>query len=431
MEPAKVRTDEIVRAASGAFNQSTDQRHYINEVHFSFHNHREIMNAIESGQAVDLAKMPKHTRTSVLIIGSGHSLDDALPMMKDWKGHIICSTSHASTLIAWGREPEHIVALDPDSNPGELAADTWEGRKSTLHLHPGVMPDLVKWWKGPMALFRKLQPQQPFYAGEQAMGYSPLGPLKDGRYHGQESPLLITAQVPMLACALSAQICIAKHLGYSQFVLVGCDFSWRDDENRFTSKTWEDGRWIDHTPGPYGSADDPEVETEFDGLKSSPMQIFYSHQVVIAWRLVEKSIINSSPGLLRMFPHVPIEEVIRRGNKGVKGFTLPKMIKATEEHLARQNIYFFYVGAGIMPHEFKDPLHDVPKMLGQVKEMLTAQGNGDKLDVEANMKRIRRLFAKVTEDTNAVLPAQGADGALDVEAQRKRINRLSKEVTGE
>ncbi len=405
MEPPKVRTDEVVRAKAEEFNKKTDEHHYINEVHFSFHNHREIMDALETGHAVDLAKLPKHPRTSVLIIGSGPTLDEALPLLKDWKGHIICSTSQASTLIAWGREPEHIVALDPNSNPGELTADTWEGRKSILHLHPGVMPELVRWWKGPLALFRKLQPQQPFYAGEQAMGYSSLGPLRDGLYFGNEAPLSITAQVPMLGCAIPAQICVAKHLNYAQIVLVGADFSFPDDKPRFTSRAWEDGKWVEHKPIPMeeylsraGASPDPVMETELD-VKSTGMQIFYAHQTVIAWRLVEKNIINSShKGLLRMFPYQPIEEIIRAGNKGVKGFTLPQRIKASEEHLARQNIYFFYVGKGIMPHEFKDPLHDVPKMLREVKQLLTAQGNGDKLDVEANMKRINRLFKTVTEE---------------------------------
>lgn len=405
MEIPKVRTDEAVRGVAGAFNQSTDERHYVNEVHFSFHNHREIMEALESGRAVDLAKVPKHKRTSVLIIGSGPTLNEALPLLKDWKGHIICSTSQAATLIAWGREPEHIIALDPDSNPGELTADTWEGRKSILHLHPGVMPELVRWWKGPMALFRKLQPQQPFYAGEQAMGYSPLGPLRDGRYWGNEAKLSITAQVPMLASAIAAQICIAKHLGYAQMVLVGADFSFPDDRPRFTSRAWDGGKWVEHKPAGIedmlaqaAKGPDPIVETEFDGLITTHMQIFYSHQAVIAWRLVERNIINSSrKGLLRMFPYAPIEEIIQRGNKGVKGFTFPQIRKVSEEHLARQNIYFFYVGTGIMPHEFKDPLHDVPKMLKEVKKQLEAGGNGDKLDVEANLKRIKRLFRTVTE----------------------------------
>ncbi len=405
MEPIKVRTDEVARGASGLYNQNTDKHHYPNEVRFCFYNHTPIMDALETGRAVDLAKLPKHPRTSVLIIGSGPTLDEALPLVKDWKGHIICSTSHAPTLLAWGREPEHIVALDPDSNPGELVADTWEGRKSILHLHPGVMPDLIRWWKGPMALFRKLQPQQPFYSGELAMGYSPLGQLIGNHYQGDKSPLSITAQVPMLANVVAAMICIAKHLGYSQQVLVGADFSFPNNQQRFTSQAWENGKWVEHKPIPVddyssqkGADRDPLIETEFDGLLTTQMQVFYFHQAVIACRLVERSIINASnKGLLRMLPYTPIDEIIRQGNKGVKGFTLPRRIKVYEEHLARQNIYFFYVGDGIMPHEFKDPLHEVPKVLKEVKQMLTAQGNGDKLDLEANLKRINRLFRTVTE----------------------------------
>ena len=207
----------------------------------------------------------------------------------------------------------------------------------------------------------------------------------------------------MLACAIPAQICIAKHLGYSQYVLVGADFSFPNNQQRFTSRSWTDGQWVEHKSTPLedskGATEDPMVETEYDGLMTTEMQVFYSRQAVVACRLVECSIINASQkGLLRMLPYAPIDEIIQRGNKGVKGFTLPQRIKVYEEYLARQNIYFFYVSDGIMPHEFKDPLHEVPKMLKQVKELLTAQGNGDKLDLEANMKRIKRLFRAVTEE---------------------------------
>ena len=403
MEVTKVRTDEVVRTISSEFNAKTGERHYANEVHFSFANHKDIMAAVAAGRAVDLANLPKQKKKSVLIIGSGPTLDEAMPLMKNWEGDVICSTSQASTLLAWGREPEHIVALDPDSNPDELTADTWEGRKSILHLHPGVMPELVKWWTGPMALFRKLQPQTSFYAREQAMGYSPLGPLRAGRYWGNEAPIGITAQIPMLACVLAAQIAIAKHIGYRQLVLVGADFSFPDDRYRFTPRAWEDGQWVEHKPETLeehysqdGADVDPLSETELDGLKSTPMQIFYSHQAVIAWRITECNIVNASPkGLIRMVPHVPIEEVVRRGNKGVKGLNLKQIRLVSEEHLARQNIYIFNVGNGVMPHEFKDPLHEVPRSAERLKEMLTAQGKGEMFDEEANMKRIKKLFKKV------------------------------------
>jgi len=406
MELPKVRTDEVVRAISEQFNAQTDIRHYSNDVRFSFYNHHDLTEALASGRAVDLANVPKQTKKSVMILGSGPTLDEALPLMKDWEGDIICSTSQAVTLLAWGREPEHIVALDPDSHSSEIAPlDKWEGLKTILHMHPGVTPDLVQKWKGPISLFRKLQPQAPFYAGEQAIGYSPLGPFRDGRYWGNESQLSITAQVPMLACVLPAQIAVAKHIGYSQQVLVGADFSFPGDKQRFTSKAWEDGKWVDHEPGSlddylnqFQASTDPIVETELDGLKSTAMQIFYSHQTVIAWRVVESNIINAShAGLLRMFPHVPIDEIVRRGNKGVKGFTLPQIRKVAEEHLAKQNIYFICVGNGIMPHEFKDPLHELPRILPKIKAQLEASGRGAEIDVEANMKRIRRLFATVMD----------------------------------
>lgn len=401
----KARTDEVVRSISDAFNEQTGTRHYTNEVRFSFYNHPLIIKAFESGRAVDLVSLPKQKRKSVLIIGSGPTLDAALPLLHKWEGEIICSTSQAVTLIAHGREPEHIVALDPDSTPEELAADTWDGRKSILHIHPGVNPELMRWWKGPLAVFRKLQPQTGFYANEQNIGYGTLGPKRENRYWGNEGEAYIKGQVPMLASVIAAQIAIAKHIGYSQQAFVGCDFSFPGDKQRFTSKSWEDGRWVAHEPLPLSeyptmtnAGADPVVETEIDGLKTTPMQVFYSHQVVIAWRITECNIINTSQaGLLRMFPYVPFEEVLARGNKGVKGYTLPKIRAVAEEHLARQNIFFFYVKDGIMPHEFKDPLHEIPKLVPQIKQVLEAKGKGDEFDVEANMKRLRRLFKKITD----------------------------------
>lgn len=401
-EQAKVpmaRTDEVSRLASGAFNENTSQRHYINEVRYTFYNHHVLMEALNSGRAIDLVSLPKRKDKTALIIGSGPSLDAALPLLKDWKGEIVCSTSQAPTLVRWGIEPDHILALDPDSNVGEMAVPGgWEKRKSILHLHPGVDPELVKWWPGKFSLFRKLQPQTSFYANEQNIGYGTLGPKEGHRYDGNKGEPLIKSQIPMLACVLAAQICVGKHLGYHQMFLVGCDFGFKGEKPRFTASQWTEGGWVDYSapppdmsPGPA----DPLIMTELDGLKSTPMKVFYSHQVVIAWRITETNIVNTSPGLLRMFPHAPIEEVLRRQNKGVKAFSLNKIREVAEEHLARQNIYFLWIGKGVMPHEFKDPLHEIPKMIEQLKATFKAKGKEQEFDAEANTRRIERLFKKV------------------------------------
>lgn len=393
----KARTNEVVRNVASEFNSKTQERHYANEVQFSFHNHREIVDLFEEGRAVDLGTLPKRKNKSVLIIGSGPNLDKALPTIKDWEGEIICSTSHAATLIGWGREPEHIVALDPDSSPAELEADTWEGRQSILHAHPGIMPDLIRWWPGKISFFRKLQPQQNFYGNEQKTGYSPLGPIEEGRYQGNKSEPYIKSQIPMLACAMAAAVCIAKHIGYKQQIFVGGDFL----AGRFAARRWsvDQKEWVDDPPYEIDLENplDPIVETELDGLLSTTVQIFYAHQTVVSWRLTESNIVNAFPdGLLQnVLPYRPWEEILRRGNKGVKGYNLKQIHRASEEHLAKQNIFVLNVGDGIMPHEFKDPLHEIPLALQQIKATLEAQGKGDQVDVEANMKRIKKLIDKV------------------------------------
>lgn len=411
-EPVKVqpkpflkgRTDEITRLTSQAFNRRTTERHFINEVRFSFYNHPILIEALNSGRAVDLVRLPKQKEKCVLLIGSGPTLNEALPYLEGWPGDIICTTSHASTLIYHGREPEHILALDPDSRPDELYVDTWEGRNSILHTHPGVNPDLMKWWKGKIALFRKLQPQTPFYAQDQAIGYGTLGPVRESRYQGTEGQLLVTSQIPMLACAPAAQVCIAKDLGYKQIYLVGCDFSFPDGMYRFADWRFIDGRWkenptvqVDMRP----QTIDPIFQTEYEGLLSSALMTFYSHQVVIAWRITECDIINTSDkGILKVFPYVPFQEVLRRGNKGVKGFSLKRIRAASEGYLAKQNIYVIYLRRGVIPHEFSDPLHDIPIMLNQLKKAMEKQGKGEELDIEANMKRFRRLFGRVSGRRN-------------------------------
>jgi hypothetical protein len=72
-------------------------------------------------------------RKPALIIGSGPSLDTALPLLKDWKGATFCSTSHASSLIYYGHEPSHMIAYDINTRPFEQEwVDTWEGRKTVM-----------------------------------------------------------------------------------------------------------------------------------------------------------------------------------------------------------------------------------------------------------------------------------------------------------
>jgi len=417
-ETKKIDADEVARLMSERYNVATRGKHMANEVRFSFFNQNNIMKALGYGyeqkartwvrhtdkpRAIDMLDAPKHPGEPILVIGSGPTFDEAAPILKNWKGDIITSTSQASTCIYFGKEPTYIVALDPDSFADEMKIDSWKGRKSILILHPGVTPNLIEEWQGPMYLFRKLQPQTPFFDNAQKIGYSTLGELK-GQTWGAESKILIRAQVPMLACVLSAQICIAKQLGYQRQFLVGADLGMPNNKTRFTKWEYDKKQWQELKPPSFEDyktqaqqKGDPVVITA-NGTPSSAMFIFYGHQIVTAWRLTEADIISASDkSILTIFPYAPINEIIRKQGQGIKGYNKKKIRWVTEKYLARQNVYFLYVGKGVMPHEFKDPLHDIPKMLSQVKEALKAQGKEKEVDIDANMRRIKKLFNEVTK----------------------------------
>jgi hypothetical protein len=55
----------------------------------------------------DMRNLPRLNGDPVLVLGSGPSLDDMLPYLKDWKGKIACSTSHLSLLEYMEIEPDY------------------------------------------------------------------------------------------------------------------------------------------------------------------------------------------------------------------------------------------------------------------------------------------------------------------------------------
>ena len=397
----KVKLDETARLRSAEFNVATSKKHMENEVRYSFYNHANILKAFKDGRAMDLSKAPKAKTESILILGSGSTLDVEWPLIKKWKGPIMVSTSQATTAIYYGKEPDYIIALDPDTAPNEFKADTWEGRKCAMIIHPGIVPETFDFWKGPLYMFRKLQPQTPFYSGVQRIGYQTLGSKKGDAYANKDVETLITSEIPMLACVLAAQICIARQLGYKRLFLIGADLSYPENKERFVRWDYVTGKWESYDAGPPQVREESMFHSptqEINGLITSQMFVFYAHQIITAWRITELDIINTSDkGLMKVFPYCPLEIVVNCQGENIKSFDLIERLRVAEEYLARQNIYFVKVGkAGLMPHEFGDPITEIPKMLNKLKAALTAQGKGDDLDIDKNMERFNKLFKKVT-----------------------------------
>ena len=146
-------TESTLRLSSSNYNEGTRQSQLIHEELNSAINRPIIMDRVAKGTARDLDEEPKHEGEMCFIIGSGPSLDDSIVHLKNWEGGIICSTSHALTLMYHGIEPSHIIALDPFSAWEETKGIDWSKTKTKLIAHPGVWPDLIENWPNELLLY--------------------------------------------------------------------------------------------------------------------------------------------------------------------------------------------------------------------------------------------------------------------------------------
>jgi hypothetical protein len=149
----EVRTEAKVRSDSTLYNKATQERQLIHEQVNTAYNHHTIVEAFKSGRARDIGDEPKATGIPAIIIGSGPSLDYSIQFMKEWKGGIFCSSSQACTLMYYGIEPTHIVALDPFSSHEEISSIDWSKTKTKLIVHPGVWPSMVDYWPNEMLMY--------------------------------------------------------------------------------------------------------------------------------------------------------------------------------------------------------------------------------------------------------------------------------------
>ena len=106
------REDQI-SVSPGTYNENTMLAIGHIEIRNSYYNHFGIWQRYKEHAASDMPKGEPGSKGPAIVIGSGSTLDKALPRLKDWEGAIICSPSHLSTLVYHGCEPDYLLLLDP------------------------------------------------------------------------------------------------------------------------------------------------------------------------------------------------------------------------------------------------------------------------------------------------------------------------------
>jgi hypothetical protein len=439
----RVPNESTLRTNSSLYNQGTKQRQLVHEIHNTAYNHRHIIDAFDEGRARDLDDEPKAKLAPAFVIGSGPSLDDSIGYLKDWQGGILCTTSHALTLMYHGIEPTHIVALDPFSLWDEIKGIDWSKTRTKLVLQPGVWPELVENWPNEMLLYLQNVGRDSFYNQTQRFMFTTREGYRDATFR-----FLIRTEVTQFACSPVAQMFVADRLGYGNIFLAGVDFCYHSNKERFTSYTVktparkydlkEAGAGYDlvelpeETPiewerhdHPYVSG--PSIIMTNNGHPSEQVHLYYLKNMISGARLSEQDIYTTDHGALVQFPYVPIDEVMRKHGRDMKKVPKNEKLATYDEYLATIGAFVLETAQGKLFIECEDPERDLGAIMQKINRkylcsMCKAEPESlddvdhsgepcpqckgpitrpNSVDVEANFRRIRRLVAAAEERRKA------------------------------
>lgn len=415
-------TERELRTNSSTYNLATRQKQLIHEEYNSAYNHPVIIDAIKAGRAFDMVDYPKVSRTPAIIIGSGPSLDEALPHLRNWEGGIFCTSSHAVTLMYHGIEPTHIVALDPFCTWEEIDAVDWSATDTKLVTHPGVWPTLIHNWPNDMILYRQnAGSRQHYYAQQQHRMYTDRETLNDNirdarfRYY-------IRTEVTLFACSPPAQMFVADRLGYGTIFLSGVDFCYHSGKTRFTGiRRNEKGEYEELRHVMPEEIPDSYIKTDSGGY-SETVHLYYKKNLLTAWRLSEQNVYTTDKNTaLIEIVYKPIEEVVRKQGKGYPRQKPKEISRRVEEYLVQIGCFVIEGTHGKAFIESDDPETQIPEHMRNMNRQLACEncgyearakddedytgdpcpqcGNGtmarlSTVDVDANMRRIRRLLRK-------------------------------------
>lgn len=308
---------------------------------------------------------------SVIVVGSGAPFDDALPLLKQWQGDIICSTSHTSTLWHEKIPNVHSIALDVkcDVNElhesGEFTDEFYE--YNSLLTHPGISPLILQHWKKNKFYFRCMDTQHKIYQDE------------------KEIYNFITTECLMFAHSLPTQISLAQFMGYEKIFLVGCDFS----IHRFHKWYLKENEWLRDDPGL--PIEENRIKGE-NGVYSTRILVYYKRTLLMSILMDCAPVITTDKvSLITELPRANLETVIR--SHGNAGTPLPawKLMLIIEPYLARYNTFMIRYKHEHAPGRYKYVFYENPgNVTGMIQSLPHIVGL-DKDDIAKNTAHLTWL----------------------------------------
>lgn len=304
----------------------------------------------------DMRNVPRLNGDPVLVLGSGPSLDDMLPYLKDWKGKISCSTSHLPLLDYMGIEPDYCFFIDGDPTM-EFLVQNWvkKHHKTLMICHPQLPREIIEAWPDDQVyFFRMFDPGDIF-----SKDYLPL----QYGWVNQETNWHIGSYILNSGNVVNSQVPALQALGAGAIFLCGYDIGYPDLPDkpgvpRFRSS------YVGKAPLAFtieGETDQlnppPELpsqqirpikyERSNNGVLADELCWFYKYSLIILLGLGNVPVLSCSRGIVSEIPYVSPKEVVEKQGRGFEHL----MLKPHESYQIAQT-YLKYRGIHILKTDF-------------------------------------------------------------------------------
>jgi hypothetical protein len=314
------------------------------ETENAFLNHEILYRMRLQGRARCISEAPPH-RGPVIVCGSGSTLDGIIDHLYKWKGAIICSTSHGSTLVHHGSPPTYMSCLDPRKAPeDEMAVPTggWDKTHYLAHLSTprGYFDEWFSRTERLAYLFRIMEPTYDWYVKHLPWAY----------------PWVKAKFLPFIDSSAS-NITLAARLGFDPIFTIGMDYG----GPRFTQSEWTGKEWKVAKPSGYAPYLKNVAGEHFDGgkgpggVETDPGMLYSKRGMLISIFMQIMKDINpiqvyqmSKPSNCIEFPYVDWHEVLdNQGNYPAWSPELRAQVAETMEiSLAQSDTFMIPVQGG-------------------------------------------------------------------------------------
>lgn len=276
----------------------------------------------------DRCKEPK----PCIVIGSGPSLDNALPYLKDWKHAIISSSSQLTTMAYYDVYPTYFASPDPKGHIEELTAlppDKLDKlHETTTFVQAPIGPYLyTDTWKGRIRWFLIFDPGKEWYANAIAPNFTWI----------PESLLPFSANVPAL-------VAIAQYLNFAPLYLVGADFAGKRYDNWMYDGEWKESKGtttegnLGYQKNYLGQHTDMNMQWAWRGMLCT-LRLAINELKGVRWHIY---LCSQESALKEQLPYRDIKDVIsRQGENEKMNWSKQKTRTAIDIALARFNTFCF------------------------------------------------------------------------------------------